>query len=266
MALVDKAISRGWSMGDRALERTGELFATLLEGLRRSWDVRQWWREFVEQCWFIAKVTAWPVLLIALPLGATIALHVGDISRQIGAQSATGSAVMLGLVREVAPLASALLISGAAGSAMTADMGARRIREELDALEVMGINPVHRLVTPRLWAASVVGVLLVSLIILAGVAGGYYFNVVRQGVSSGAYFDGATLLLQPTDLFVTLFKAGLFGMIAATVACYLGMTCEMGPRGVGRAVNVAVVAATLLIFTVNYVITTLYLVLVPPRI
>ncbi|WP_106400813.1 MlaE family ABC transporter permease [Actinocorallia populi] len=266
MATTGRVISRGLTLGDQALERTGELFATLLEGLRRSWDVRQWWREFVEQCWFIAKVTAWPVFLVALPLGATIALHVGDISRQIGAQSATGSAVVFGLVREVAPLASALLISGAAGSAMAADMGARRIREELDALEVMGINPVHRLVTPRLWAGALVGVLLVSLIILAGVAGGFYFNVIRQGVSPGAYFDGATLLLQPTDLLVTLFKAGLFGMIAAIVACYIGMTCERGPTGVGRAVNVSVVVATLLIFTANYVITTLYLVLVPPRI
>ncbi|GAA2111669.1 MlaE family ABC transporter permease [Actinomadura alba] len=249
-----------------ALDQTGLLFVTLLEGLRRTWDVRRWWGEYIEQCWFIARVTSLPVLLIALPLGATISLQVGEISRQIGAQSATGAAVVTALVREVAPLAAALLISGAAGSAMTADMGARKIRDELAAMEVMAVNPVHRLVTPRLWAASTVGVLLCSLIVLSGVAGGYYFNVVQQGVSPGAYFDGAASLLQLSDLLVTLFKAWIFGFIAAAVACHMGMNCAFGPVGVGRAVNRSAVVASILVFAANYVISMLYYALVPPRI
>jgi phospholipid/cholesterol/gamma-HCH transport system permease protein len=247
------------------LDETGTLAVTFLEGMRRTWDVRNWWGEFIEQCWFIARVTALPVILIALPLGSTISLQVGDISRQIGAQSATGAAVITALVRDVAPLAAALLISGAAGSAMTADMGARHIRDELSAMEVMGINPVHRLVTPRLWACSTVSVLLCSLIILSGVVGGYYFNVIQQGVSPGAYFDGATALLQVSDFGVTLGKAWIFGFIAAAVACYKGMNCALGPIGVGRAVNQSTVVTSILVFAANYVITALYYVLVPPR-
>ena len=74
----------------RALDETGLLCVTLLEGLRRTWDVRQWWGELVEQCWFLARVTSIPVMLIAVPLGATISLQVGDIARQLGAQSGTG--------------------------------------------------------------------------------------------------------------------------------------------------------------------------------
>src|SRR3546814_3150221 len=105
---------------------------------------------------------------------------------------------------EAAPIAAALLIAGAGGSAMTADMGARHIRDELSAMEVMAVNPTHRLVTPRLWAATTVGVLLVSLIIVSGVGGGYIFNVVLQGVSPGAYFQGADALLRLSDLFVAL--------------------------------------------------------------
>jgi phospholipid/cholesterol/gamma-HCH transport system permease protein len=248
------------------LDQTGLLFVTLIEGLRRTWDIRRWWGEYIDQCWFIARVTSLPVLLIALPLGATISLQVGDIARQIGAQSATGAAVVTALVREVAPMAAALLITGAAGSAMTADMGARNIRDELAAMEVMGINPIHRLVTPRLWAASTVGVMLCSLIVLSGVAGGYYFNVVQQGVSPGAYFDGATSLLQLSDLLVTLFKAWIFGFIAAAVACFMGMNCDYGPVGVGRAVNRSAVVASILVFATNYVITMIYYALVPPRI
>lgn len=248
-----------------ALDQAGGISVTFLEAMRRTWDFRTWWGEFVEQCWFIARVTAFPVILIALPLGSTISLQVGEISRQIGAQSATGAAVITALVRDVAPMAAALLISGAGGSAITADMGARNIRDELAAMDVMGINPIHRLVTPRLWAASTVSVLLCSLIILSGVVGGYYFNVIQQGVSPGAYFDGAASLLQIWDFVVTLLKAWLFGFIAATVACYKGMNCDYGPIGVGRAVNQSVVVTSILVFAANYVITMLYYVLVPPR-
>jgi phospholipid/cholesterol/gamma-HCH transport system permease protein len=170
------------------------------------------------------------------------------------------------MVREVAPVVSALLIAGAGGSAIAADMGARNIRDELSAMEVMGVHPVHRLVAPRLWAAATVSVLLVSLVIVAGVAGGWFFNVKVQGVTPGAYFGGATLLLVVTDLFVGLLKAALFGFEAAVVACYKGMTCAKGPVGVGLAVNQAVVVSMLLIFATEVVVSSLYFVLVPPRI
>ncbi|MGI8332961.1 MlaE family ABC transporter permease [Actinomadura scrupuli] len=246
--------------------QTGTLFITGIEGFRKSWNVRQWWGEFVEQCAFLAGVTALPVMLIALPLGGTISLQVGQIVRQIGAQSGTGATVVQAMVTQVAPVAAALLISGAGGSAMASDMGSRRIRDELDAMEVLGINSVHRLVTPRLWAASTIGVLLCSLIILSGVIGGYFFNVVQQGVTPGSYFDGATSLLRMHDLLATLFKAWVFGFIAAAVACWKGMNCDYGPSGVGRAVNQAAVIAAMLVFAANYVISTLDYALFPPRI
>jgi phospholipid/cholesterol/gamma-HCH transport system permease protein len=247
------------------LAATGELFAVGLEALRRTWDVRDWFWEFVEQSWFLARVTTLPALLVAVPLGATVALQVGDLAGQLGAQSATGGAVLVGLVREVAPLASALIIAGAGGSAMTSDMGARHIRDELAAMEVMAVNPVHRLVTPRMWAAGLISAMLASLVILSGAVGGFVFNVLLQGVTAGAYFDGAVDLLRVSDLAVTLGKSWLFGMIAALVACYMGMNCERRPAGVGRAVNRSTVVAFMLVFAFNYVITTVYFVAFPPR-
>ena len=248
------------------LDETGLMFAIAAEGFRNTWDIKNWWRDWLQQCWFLVQVTTLPVLLIAIPLGATISLQVGDLAGQLGAQSATGSAVVLAIVREVAPVATALLISGAGGSAMSSDLGSRRIRNELSAMEVMGVDPIHRLVTPRLWASSTVGVLLVSLVVLSGVAGGYFFNVVLQGVTPGAYFEGATSLLRLPDLLASLFKAWIFGFIAAMVAAYKGMNCDYGPAGVGRAVNQAVVLTFLLIFAANYVITTIYFVLFPSQI
>jgi phospholipid/cholesterol/gamma-HCH transport system permease protein len=267
-------VSRGALVGAQAMgskvgslfDQSGLLFITTLEGFRKTWDIRRWWGEYIEQCWFLARVTSIPVMLVAIPLGGTIALQVGQIVRQIGAQSGTGASVVQALVTQVAPVAAALLISGAGGSAMTSDMGSRRIRDELDAMEVMAINPVHRLVTPRLWAASTVGVMLCSLIILAGIVGGYYFNVIQEGVTPGSYFDGATSLLGLPDLLATLIKAWIFGFIAAAVACWKGMTCDYGPSGVGRAVNQAAVISAMLVFAANYVLSALGYALFPPRI
>ena len=241
----------------------GGYATTAFEGLRRTWDIRSWWREFVEQCLFLIKVTTTPVMLIAVPLGATISLQVGQLTRQLGAESLTGAGVIVGVVREAAPISAALLIAGAGGSAMAADMGARNIRDELAAMEVMAVNPVHRLVTPRLWAATVIGVLLVSLVIVAGVTGGFLFNVILQGVSPGAYFQGSSSLLRLSDLVVSLLKAGLFGFCAATVACHQGMTCTKSPAGVGLAVKQGVVLTILVVFPLNFLITSLYAVIAP---
>jgi phospholipid/cholesterol/gamma-HCH transport system permease protein len=252
-------------IGQIGLTEAGAMTTLALEGVRATWRVRQWWGEFLEQCWFLISVTMAPVLLIAVPLGATISLQVGDIARQLGAQAATGGVIVMGTVREVAPVAAALLISGAGGSAIAADMGARNIRDELSAMEVMGVNPIHRLVTPRLWASCIVSTLLVSVIVFSGVLGGYVFNVLFQGTTPGAYFTGATLLLQLPDVLQSLFKAWVFGFIAGVVACSRGMRCGRGAVGVGRAVNRAVVITFVLVFFANYVITTLYLVLIPQR-
>ena len=104
------------------------MFAISLEGLRKTYDVRHWWKEYLRQCWFIAKVCSLPAVLISIPFGAVIALHVGSFNKQLGAESATGSAMVLAIVREAAPVATALMIAGAGGSAMTADLGSRKIR------------------------------------------------------------------------------------------------------------------------------------------
>src|SRR4051795_1377309 len=247
------------------LRETGNMFAIAIEGLRRTWDIKQWWPEYIGQCWFIAKVTSIPVILISIPFGMVIALHVGSFNQQLGAQSATGAAMVLAIVREAAPVATALLIAGAGGSAMTADIGSRKIRDEIAAMEVMAVNPIGRLVTPRLLAASTVALFLVSLVSVAGLAGGYVFNVLVQHVTAGAYFSGFTQLVQLPDLWSSLAKAWVFGFVAAMVSCYKGLYCKGGPKGVGDAVNQGVVITFILIFFVNFVMTTLYFALVPQK-
>lgn len=249
----------------KPLGTAGGLFAFALDvfmGLfRRPFQLR----EFLQQAWFIASVTIIPTALVAIPFGAVIALQVGALIKQFGAQSFTGSAAVLAVVREAGPIATALLIAGAAGSAIAADLGARRIREELDAMMVLGIDPIQRLVVPRVLATMMVALFLNGLVSVVGVMGGYFFNVVLQDGTPGAYLASFTALAQLPDLWQGMVKAVIFGLIAAIVASYKGMNAGGGPKGVGDAVNESVVITFLLLFIVNFVVTAIYIQLVPVK-
>ncbi|MFY0407371.1 MlaE family ABC transporter permease [Solicola sp. PLA-1-18] len=249
----------------RPLGTAGKLFAFALDvfmGLfRRPFQLR----EFLQQSWFIASVTIIPTALVAIPFGAVIALQVGGLIQQFGAQSFTGSAAVLAILREAGPIATALLIAGAAGSAIAADLGSRRIREELDAMMVLGIDPIQRLVVPRVLACMMIALFLNGLVSVVGVMGGYVFNVVLQGGTPGAYLASFTALAQLPDLWQGMVKAVVFGMIAAVVASYKGMNASGGPKGVGDAVNESVVITFLLLFVTNFVITAVYIQLVPAK-
>src|SRR6476659_9551756 len=243
----------------------GNLFAFGLDvgrGLfRRPFQTR----EFIQQAWFIASVTIIPTALVAIPFGAVIALQVGGLIKQFGAQSFTGSASVLAVVREAGPIATSLLIAGAGGSAICADLGARKIREELDAMMVLGIDPIQRLVVPRVLACMLVSVFLNGLVTVVGVIGGYFFNVVLQGGTPGAYLASFTALAQLPDLYVGQMKAVIFGMIAALVAAYKGLNAKGGPKGVGDAVNQSVVISFMLLFLTNFIITAVYFQIVPQK-
>jgi phospholipid/cholesterol/gamma-HCH transport system permease protein len=243
----------------------GNLFAFMLDVLMSLFKRPFQLKEFLQQAWFIVTVTIIPTAFVSIPFGAVIALQVGGLIKQFGAQSFTGSAAVLAVVREAGPIATALLIAGAAGSAIAADFGARRIREELDAMMVLGIDPIQRLVVPRVLACMLVAVFLNGLVTVVGVAGGYVFNVILQDGTPGAYLSSFTALAQLPDMYQGMIKALIFGFIAAIVAAYKGMNAKGGPKGVGDAVNEAVVITFTLLFIVNFFISAIYLQLVPPK-
>jgi len=253
---------------DRAqapLRQTGNLFALFLDTGRAMFRRPVQVAEFVQQAWFIASVTILPTALVSIPFGAVIALQLGTLTQQIGAQSFTGAASVLAIVREAAPIVTALLIAGAGGSAICADLGSRKIREELDAMEVLGISPIQRLVVPRVFACMLVSALLNGMVSVVGVCGGYFFNVILQHGTPGAYLASFTALAQLPDLYAGEFKAVVFGLIAALVAAYKGLNAKGGPKGVGDAVNQSVVITFMLLFVTNFVMTAIYFQLVPQK-
>src|SRR5436190_12003085 len=247
------------------VRQSGRLFALFLDVGRGIFRRPFQTREFIQQAWFIASVTIVPTALVAIPFGAVIALQVGGLIAQFGAQSFTGSASVLAVVREAGPIATSLLIAGAGGSAIAADLGARKIREELDAMMVLGIDPIQRLVVPRVLACMLVAVFLNGLVSVVGVMGGYVFNVILQHGTPGAYLASFTALAQLPDLWQGMAKALVFGLIAAIVAAYKGMSAGGGPKGVGDAVNESVVITFMLLFVVNFVMSAIYFQLVPPK-
>jgi phospholipid/cholesterol/gamma-HCH transport system permease protein len=249
----------------KPMKPTGEMFALFLDTVRYSFKRPFQTREFIDQAWFVASVTIVPTMLVAIPFGAVIALQIGQLTAQLGAQSFTGANSVLAIVREAGPIVTALLISGAGGSAIAADLGSRKIRDEIDAMEVLGISPIQRLVVPRVIACVLVAALLNGLVSVVGVMGGYVFNVVLQHGTPGAYLASFQAFSQLPDLYIGEVKAVVFGLLASLVASYKGLNAGGGPKGVGDAVNQSVVITFILLFVTNYIISSIYFQVVPVK-
>lgn len=249
----------------RPLVPVGDLFAFAVDVLRALFRRPFQWREFSDQAWFVTRVSLLPTCAITIPFGAVLSLQVGSLFNQLGAKSFTGAVAVVGIVQQAAPVATVVIMAGAAGTAVAADLGARKIREELDAMEVLGIDPIQRLVVPRVLAMAVIAVLLNGIATLVGIGGGYTFNVLVQGGSPGAYVHAFTALAQLPDLWIGEIKAFVFGAIAAIVACHQGAHAKGGPQGVGNGVNQSVVISFVLLFVVNTILTVVYYQLVPPK-
>jgi phospholipid/cholesterol/gamma-HCH transport system permease protein len=215
--------------------------------------------ELITQAWFIASVSLVPTLLVAIPFCVIVVFQLNQLLIQLGATDLAGAGAGLAVVREIGPLVSVLVVAGAGATALCADLGARTIREEIDAMRVMGINPIQRLVVPRVIASALVALALNGLVTLVGLGGSFLFSIFVQKASAGLFIANLTLLTGLSDFLVSEFKALVFGMLAGLVGCYLGLNVKGGPKGVGEAVNQAVVFSFLLLFLANSIITAVFL-------
>ncbi|MGW4477382.1 MlaE family ABC transporter permease [Rhodococcus triatomae] len=212
-------------------------------------------REFVDQAWFVARVSMVPTVLVAVPFTVLVTFTLNILLRELGAADLSGAGAALGSVTQIGPMVTVLIVAGAGATAICADLAARTIREEIDAMRVLGIDPVQRLVVPRVLASTAVALLLNGLVSTIGIVGGFAFSVLLQGVNPGAFVNGITLLTGFGELMISQLKAGLFGMIAGLVACYLGLNVKGGAKSVGDAVNQTVVFAFMALFVVNVLVT-----------
>ena len=243
----------------KALTAFGDFYSFVGKVFRTMFTTRFQFREFISQAWFITTVSFGPALLVSIPFCVVIIFQVNQLLIQIGAVDLAGAGAAVAVVREIGPIVSVLVVAGAGATAICADLGSRKIREEIDAMVTLGIDPIERLVVPRVIASTLVGVALNGMVTVVGLVGGYFFSVVLQGATPGLYLSDLTLLVGLPDFLASEAKAAVFGMLAGLTACYLGLNAKGGPKGVGEAVNQTVVFAFMLLFAANSVISALFL-------
>lgn len=255
--LMSSKLSAVLSSGaiDTAVQAVGGFFAMALDTLmlipRRPFA----WRELLLQSWFVARVSLLPTLMLAIPFTVLLIFTFNILLVEFGAADYSGTGAAYGTVTQVGPVVTVLVVAGAGATAMCADLGARTIREELDALRVMGVNPIQSLVVPRVLAATVVATLLSSVVMLVGMIGSFFFSVFVQHVTPGSFVGSLTLITGAADVVVSLAKAALFGLAAGLIACYKGISVGGGPAGVGNAVNETVVLTFMALFAINIIAT-----------
>ena len=254
--MVRAVADRAFLPTKNMLEQVGDMMIltgkTMVSALRPPYP---YGGEFVNQFLFALRLCWFPLLVSTVAFGyGAPGLQAGNFLVLFGALDRLGGFFVLASIREFAPFVTAIIVSGVAGTAICADLGARKIREELDALQVLGVDPVKNLVVPRFLALMVITGLFNIYALLFGIFGGV-IATLSFGAPLGPFF--ATLLTNASipDLWGSVVKTTMFGAIIAIICCYKGMTASGGAEGVGRAVNQAVVATVTVVFAFNYVFT-----------
>ncbi len=236
----------------------GRALLIMLEAFGWLIQVFSRWRYVVEQL-FVCGIKSFGVTsVVALFTGMILALQAGLVLKEYGQEVQVGTLVSQTLCREMGPFMTALILAASVGSAIAAELGTMKVSEEIDALQVMSINPVRFLVMPRLVAFMVMCPILTIYTNVIGVTGGMVVAHTQLGVSPLAYYRNALQFLENKEIYVGLLKALVFGIIIVTVACYQGLSATNGAVGVGRATRVTVVHSFLLVLIVGYVITRLF--------
>ena len=211
------------------------------------------------------------VAVVGIFMGMILALQTGEELRRYGAESGLPAIVAASMAREMGPFITAIILAATVGAAIAAELGTMRVSEEIDALELMNIDPVTFLVSPRIQALGISAALLTVLVDVIGVFGGAVVANAQYGIPYDDFFVGARDALSGNwlfgvlskDVYSGLVKAFVFGLMIAALACAAGLRASGGALGVGRAVRQSVVAAVVSSLIVGYVLTWIFWVVLP---
>jgi len=223
-----------------------------------------WRRELARQFIFALTVTLGPAAIVAFVIGfSSIGIQGGSLASAFGAIDRISSFAPVAFLRELGPVLTTAIVAGTLGATITAEIGARKIRQELDALEVLGVSPVRNLVLPRVVALGLMMPILNLLVFWAGVAGVFAAAVLLYGATPAAFWDNLLVLTNYVDLWSSVVKTAIFGVLIGLIASFKGLEVGGGAAGVGRAVNESVVACLVAVFMLTVVYTSLFLALYP---
>ena len=258
--MAQQVLSRALFPAKSGFEQVGSMMLltaqTVVAAIRPPYPYGE---ELVGQFLFALKLCWFPLLVstFVLCFGAP-GLQAANALSLFGAMDRLGGFFVLAAIRQIGPIVTAVVVAGVAGTAITADLGARKIREELDALQVLGVDPVKNLVVPRFLALMLITGLLDAYALVFGLAGGILVELIYDQ-PLGGFFATLSSNASIADLWGSVVMCTLFGAIIAIVCCFKGMTATGGAAGVGRAVNQAVVISFLGVFAFLYVFTAVLL-------
>ncbi|SHN54074.1 MlaE family ABC transporter permease [Desulfovibrio litoralis] len=242
------------------INEAGSMFMFMCEGLWLMFTGKRQLPKFLHQLYFIGSKSLFVISLIGIFTGMVLGLQGYYTLVQFGSEGLLGAAVALTLIRELGPVLTAIMVTGRAGSAIAAEIGVMRITDQIDALEVMDINPKGYLVAPRFSAAFIAFPLLTALFNVIGIIGGYITGVILLGINQGIYFAKIESSVHMKDISDGFLKSIVFALIVATISCYQGYythkrTDSIGPEAVSNATTSAVVISCVMILIADYVIT-----------
>lgn len=213
----------------------------------------------LKQINFIGAKSFFVIFLTAAFTGMVLGLQGYYTLTKFGSEGMLGSVVALSLIRELGPVLTALMVTGRAGSAITAEIGIMRITEQIDALEIMALEPFKYLVSPKILGALIAVPLLCAIFDVVGIAGGYLVGVKLMGVNPGAYFHEMEKSVVWKDVYSGMMKSLSFGLIISWVCCYKGYYTTHGAEGVSRSTTAAVVMSSVLVLVWDYFLTSILL-------
>jgi phospholipid/cholesterol/gamma-HCH transport system permease protein len=260
---LGKAVLTGFRDAGAPLQRFLDLVGghLILTARALSWLPRRPFRgkNYLEAGEYIGFGSLPIVLLVGAFTGMVLSLQSVFAFRQFGLESFAGGTTGKALAIELAPVMTALMLSGRAGAGIATELGTMRISEQIDALESMAVNPVQYLVLPRLIAAMIVTPILSLLFFVVGMGGAYLVAVLLEGVDQGQWVANLREIVIPTDVLQGLIKSVFFGFMVTLIGCYQGFNAKGGGRGVGMGTTRAVVMGSVSVLVVDYFLTDILL-------
>ena len=240
------------------LAMIGQLALFALETISHLFRPPFYGREFAQALVQIGWLSLPVVGMTTLFTGGALALQIYAGGARFSAEAVVPSIVAIGMVRELGPVLGGLMVAARVASSIAAEIGTMKVTEQIDALVTLSTHPMKYLTLPRVLAATLAVPCLVAVGDVIGIMGGYLVGVSRLDFNSAAYLKNTVDFLEVFDVTSGLIKGAVFGFIVATVGCFYGMNSGRGAQGVGAATKSAVVAASVLIFAANYILTELF--------
>jgi phospholipid/cholesterol/gamma-HCH transport system permease protein len=245
----------GKGVSDLAIDfifQLGLLFRFSALGMRLFFKRPYRWEDLIQHMEFVGNKSVFIIVLTGVFTGMAVSFQIYLGFKLINATTLVGPTVALGITRELGPVLSGLIVAARAGGAMAANLGSMRVSEQIDAIEVMGVDPIRYLVSPRIMAATIMMPFLTGIFDFVAIVGSYFLCVKILDIDDAIFWEKTNLWVNPNHINEGLIKAAVFGFIFASICCYRGFYTKGGAKDVGDATNRGVVLSMVLIIIVDF--------------